>query len=129
MFEKASRLKLRFQSSQGSLTVEDLWDLPLTSRTGKVNLDDIAIEINSKLEKTSQTSFVRKETKADDVLKLKLEILKHIIEVKMTEAETAETAAINKQKKQRILELIEEKTDASLGQLSVDELKKLAESL
>ena len=29
MYEKALRMKLRFETPQGPLTVEDLWDLPL----------------------------------------------------------------------------------------------------
>ena len=42
MFEKASRLKLRFSTSIGMLSAEDLWDLPLSSRNGTANLDDVA---------------------------------------------------------------------------------------
>ena len=59
MFEQASRLKLRFTTARGSLSVEDLWDLPLTSTTGKPNLDDIAKSLNRELRATSEeTSFV-----------------------------------------------------------------------
>ena len=34
IFKQAAKAKLRFPSSKGELRVEDLWDLPLTSKTG-----------------------------------------------------------------------------------------------
>ena len=46
IFEQASRLKLRFPSPLGTLSTEDLWHLPLTSTTGKANLNDIGKALN-----------------------------------------------------------------------------------
>ena len=57
MFEQASRSKFRFNSSQGLLTTEDLWDLPLTS-TRYANLNDIAKELNRTLKATAEEDFV-----------------------------------------------------------------------
>ena len=34
IFEYATRSKLRFQSSHGVLTVEQLWEVPLRSKAG-----------------------------------------------------------------------------------------------
>jgi len=42
MFAFATKKKIRFETSKGLLSVEDLWDLPLTSDNGRPNLDDIA---------------------------------------------------------------------------------------
>ena len=42
LFEKAVRTKLRFETSKGQLSLEEVCDLPLTSTTGKTNLYDIA---------------------------------------------------------------------------------------
>ena len=40
--------KWRFPSKRGPLTIEDLFDLPLTKNNG-LNLDTVAIEINNQL--------------------------------------------------------------------------------
>lgn len=42
IFEQASREKVRFQTQVGQVSVEDLWELPLSSKANKPNLDDIA---------------------------------------------------------------------------------------
>ena len=47
IFEMATRKKIRFNSPQGDLSTEDLWDLPLSSKVnGKANLDDIAKDLH-----------------------------------------------------------------------------------
>jgi hypothetical protein len=122
MFEKASRLKLRFDTPQGGCLVEDLWDLPLTSER-RANLDDIAKGLNKTLKENDNESFVVKTTKTNELLQLKLAIVKHIIKVRLNENEIAAQAKANKEKKQKLLTLIEQKKDAALSAASIEELE------
>lgn len=128
MFQKASRKKLRFESPQGLLSVEDLWDLPLQSPKA-ANLDDIAKALFRKVKDQDDVSFVVKSKTQDDTLQLKFDIVKHIIDVRLAEAEIAETAKANKMKKQQILAIIAAKESEALMGSSLDELRKMAESL
>jgi hypothetical protein len=127
MFQKASRKKLRFETPLGFLSVEDLWDLPLQS--GKANLDDIAKALFRRVKDQDTVSFVVKSKTQDDTLQLKFDIVKYIIDVRLAEAEVAETAKVNKEKKQQILAIIAAKENESLMGTSLDELRKMAESL
>jgi hypothetical protein len=130
MFEKATRLKLRFDSPVGPLSVEDLWELPLTARNaGRANLDDIAIALDKELKETNTTSFVQKTTKSNDTARLKFEIVLHVIKVRQAEAEATEQKRANAERKQRILELIAEKQDEALAGKSVEELNALVNTL
>ena len=126
MFEKATRLKLRFPSQKGFLTVEDLWDLPLT---GKVSLDNIAKQLNKEIKDSSEESFVIKKTEKNSILELKFELVKYIIKVKLSEIETAEKAKVLKEKKQKIMELIQEKENESLKSKSLEDLQKMLDDL
>lgn len=123
MFELASRLKVRFPTSLGQLTVEDLWDLPLTSKTGKVNLDDIARQLHKDLKNTEEESFVLTPARKDKVIELKFEIVKHVIKTIMEEREEAKKKVEKKEQRQRLMALIEEKQDESLKSESIDVLK------
>ena len=131
MFDKATRMKLRFDSPIGKLTTEDLWDLPLTAGVNRPNLDDIAVQIDKELKENGTTSFVRKSTKTKNeaVTRLKFDVVMAIIAVRQAEAEQAEVKQANAAKKQRLLELIAEKQDESLKTKSVDELQALVNSL
>jgi len=129
MFDKAFRQKLRFESSLGQLSVEDLWDLPLTSRSGKANLDDIAKELHHQLKNGDDISFVIQSKKSDETIQLKFDIIKHIIDVRLAEQSAAETLRSNKEKKQQLLAIIAQKENEGLMNTSLDELKKMAESL
>lgn len=129
MFEKAARLKLRFDTSKGNLTVEDLFDLPLTSTNGRANLNDIAKGLNRELKATEEEDFVNNTTKGNEVLQLKFDIVKHVIEVRKAENEAAKTAADRKEKKQRLLELIAKKQDQDLEGKSVEELNAMVNAL
>jgi len=129
MFDKAFRQKLRFESPMGQLSVEDLWDLPLTARSGKANLDDIAKELHHQLKNGDDISFVIQSKKSDETIQLKFDIVKHIIDVRLAEQSAAETLRSNKEKKQQLLAIIAQKENEGLMNTSLDELKKMAESL
>lgn len=100
LFEEASRKKLRFPTERGELSVEQLWDLPLTSDRG-LSLDAIAIGINVQLKAVSEDSFVKPQSNPRKAqYEMMLEIIKHIIAVKQTEA--AERAAAVENRARRL---------------------------
>lgn len=129
IFEKASKLKLRFVTAMGSVTIEDLWDMKLTSRKVGASLDDLAKALSKSVKESGEESFVVKKSTTNTALELKFDIVKHIITVKMAEAEAKSQAVEKKAKKDRILELIATKEDESLADQSLDELREMAASL
>ena len=127
MFENASRLKLRFETSKGNVTTEDLWDLPLISRA--VSLDSIAKSLNKQLKENGEESFVVKQNKTNSVLNLKFDIVKYIIKIKLEEKDKKDVAIASKQKKEMLLGLIAEKENEELKSKDLDELKKMVSAL
>ena len=130
IFEQAARQKLRFESSKGTLSVEHLWDLPLTSTVeGKANLDSIAIGLHHELKNSTEVSFVTSSKKPNDELQLKFDIVKHIIDVRVAENATAATARANAEKRQQLLELKARKESEKLGETSIEDLDKMIAAL
>lgn len=129
MFEQASRLKLRFPSPIGLLTAEDLWGLPLTSNTGKANLDDIARHLYGKVKADSEVSFVNTPAKVDPADALAFEIVKHVIAVLKAEREAAALAKANAEKKQKLLAILDRKQDEALQSMSAEELRAAISAL
>ena len=127
IFEQASRSALRFSTPKGVLTADDLWHLPLQSRNGQANLDDLAKSLNERLKET--TSFVNTEVQPDDTTQLAFDIVRRVIEVRLAEAAAAKDRAIKLQKKARIAEILAEKEDEHLKGKSADELRELLKSL
>jgi hypothetical protein len=128
MFQQATRLKLRFETSKGQLSVEDLWDLPLTSTRHSANLDDLARTLHEAT-KTEHVSFVNKAAPVNELQKLRFDIVLHIINTRIGENDAAATARANREKKQQIMALIDQKQNEALGALSVEDLRKMVESL
>lgn len=129
MFEKASRLKLRFDSLKGQLSVENLWDLPLQSKSG-FDLDTVAKAVNSELKSISEESFVETKTNPrKGELELKLEIVKHIIKVKQDENLAAVSAATKREERKRLESILATKQASALEQLSVEEIQKRLDEL
>lgn len=123
IFETATRNAYRFPSIKGALTTEDLWSLPLTSKTG-FDLDSVARAVNEALQSASTTSFV--STEADPrkgVLENQLEILKHIIAIRLAENAALRNEAARKAEKARLLDILAAKEDDALLGLSTEALR------
>ena len=130
LFIYAAQHKLRFASKQGQLTVEELWDLPLTTtRANMASLDEIAINLDKQIKEAGTTSFVKKTTSANVALKAAFDIVLFVISVKQAAEEAAATAKAKAEQKQQILELIREKQNDELKGKSIDELRELVGAL
>ena len=122
MFEKAVRMKLRW-NHRGMLSVEDLWDLPLR------DLDAIFKNLTREAKASAEESLLVEATQEDAVLRLKIDIVRHIVAVKVAEREVAKNAAEVAARKQKLLGLLERKQDAALEELSAEELQKMLADL
>ena len=129
VFEKATRLKLRFDTGKGQLTVEDLWDLPLTSTINKANLDEIARSLHKQLKNDDDVSFVDKDKKSDAIVQLKFDIVKHIIEVRLEENEKKAAARANSAKRQVLLQALAERETEDLKNKTPEEIRAMLADL
>jgi len=127
LYKKAAIEKWRFETIQGSIMVEDLFDLPLTSR--RANLNDVAKSINKQIKDAGEEDFVSTSNNVTNVLREKLELVKDIIATKQAEIEARENALAIIQRKQYLKSLItEKKGDIDKGK-SLEDLEKELSSL
>jgi hypothetical protein len=122
IFEKATREKFRYPSAKGLLTTEQLWELPLTAKSG-FSLDDVAKAVNAELKAVDTESFVATEANpAKATWETKLEVVKHVIAVRLAEDQAAKAAAAKKLEKEKLLAVLDRKQDAVLENLTEEEL-------
>ena len=129
IFEQASKKKIRFSSNRGDLTAEQLWDMPLQSKSG-FDLDTIAKEVNRGIKESSEESFVTtKASSATTTLELQLEVLKHIIAVKIEAAAVAAKRTDNEARRAKLIEALENKQNSELNNMSTEDILKELEKL
>lgn len=127
IFEQATRAKLRFSSTRGELTAEQLWDLPLQSKTG-FDLDSVAKAANRDVKAVTEESFVTESNPASTKLVLALDVVKHIIAKKLKENQDNLQRAGRLAERDKLLNVLADKQDATLKGLSEEEIqKRLAE--
>ncbi len=117
-YKKASRLKVRFQTTKGLLSTEQLCDLNLN------DLDKLAVQLEEACKNTNR-SFLNKKTTEDEIAKLKFDIVMDILETKITELETLQKEHESKLYDQKIMQLIQTKKDEQLSKLSIEDLEKM----
>ena len=123
IFKEAAKLKLRFKA-KGNMSVEDLFDLPLTSKDG-VSLNDIAKEIYKNIKEDSGIDFVGEVIETDRIEELKLQIVKEIIKDKKDDIKRKEESEVKKSHNENIDKLIAAKEAEALSNLSIEDLKAL----
>lgn len=122
MFEVAVRNKFRFPF-RGTISVEDLWDLSVQQ------LDGIFKTLKSQEKKVQEESLLDTRTPEDEILMTKIEIIKYIVNVKLSEARQAERARELHDQKQKILGILADKQDEDLRNKTPDELRAMLEQL
>lgn len=127
LHEVAVREGYRFPSVRGELTVENLWQLPLTGNDG-CNLDVIAVALDDQVEGLGKKSFIKAVSKDDQVLKNKLELVKYIIDTKLAEKQAEAEANTKAIKAKQLRLLLAEKQAEATKELSIEEIQaQLAE--
>jgi len=121
MYKQGLQLGLRFTTSVGLLTIEQLFQL-------KQNQLENAIRNQKKLLKASdddELGFLDVSSKVDPVEQLKFDILKDVYITKKAEAEAIRESKAKKENNQKILELIAQKKEGVLQEKSIEELEKM----
>lgn len=107
-FEKGAKEGYRFSTTSGLITIEDLFNLPLTTRGAMTSLDDIAKALNKQLKESEVESFVVETKKSNTTLKCKFEIVKRVIEIRLEDQRKAEKRMENKDKKELLISILAE---------------------
>lgn len=133
IFERATRKKYRFASVRGDLTVEQLWDLPLKSRSSgldrSLDLDNVARAVNSELKAATEESFVETRDPRQTDLETKLEIVKYVIASKLKDQERNEAARSRAERRRRLLAALDSKEQQALENMSREQiLRELEET-
>jgi hypothetical protein len=125
MFEEAVRNKYRFESIQGVLSTEDLWDLRLTG------LNDVAKRLSAAIRKEGEEDFVELNSHSATrlVLEKKLDLVKHVIKVRKEEVAAHEERVKKGAEKERLLNILANKQDEQLQGLSMEELQARIQAL
>lgn len=126
LFEMASQFKFRYPY-KGMITTEDLWDLAPSQ------LDTVYKALNKELNVTQEDGLIITKSADEGVkateLRNKLEIVKYIFNSKQQAAELNRIAAENAAKKQYIMEILAQKKDDALRNMSEEELTQMLNNL
>lgn len=121
MYKQASKVSLRFQTSYGSLTVEQLWSLSLNKLSTIIKNLKKQIKTND----DDELSFLDESKTVDAEKQLQFDILKDVYLTKKQEIEAEKRAASDKENNQYILNLIKTKQDQELANKSIEELQAM----
>lgn len=119
IYKLGTRKKVRFNTPQGSINIERLWSLPLST------LDDLAVELETEYEKSGKKSFLAERSEKDVMTKLQFDIVLDVLRTKLAEQKALEERKEIKEHNDKIFKLIAKKQDEAIEGKSVEELQKM----
>lgn len=121
IFKEASRLKLRFLTTKGNLSVEQLWDLNQTELASCIKESKKRLNVST----DDELSFLDAAAPVKDpVEQLMFDILKEVYVTKQAALNAIRDEKTKKEHNAKIMRLIVDKQEASLQNLSIEELEK-----
>lgn len=129
IYKEALLNRVRFSTNVGLLTLEEVMDLPLTSKSG-LSVDSLAVDLVNKLKNENKeiVSLVNEDKEDIEryVDELKLEVLKDIIEYKKALIEEKRKAQAENSEKRKIMEALARKKEDKYNDMSIEELEELS---
>lgn len=125
IFQQAAKIGLTFSSPNGPLSVAQLYDLPLTSRTKALSLDSVSADLLKRMEAEPRVSLVASSPRSTEgaTNELRVEILKAIIADKQAEQAAAVNEEVRRTEKEQLRQALQERKNSELQNLSVAELE------
>ena len=114
---------MRFDSSNGLLTIEDL-----TKKTIK-QLEPIVLALRKQKEEAGEYSYTEVRSTAMQTLELKFQIAEYILLSKIEAEKARKLKAETLSQLSQLQQLLDQKKQESLAQLSAEDLEKKIESL
>lgn len=127
MYKEGLRLKVRFQTTKGPLSIEQLMDLD------KTDLNAVVVSLEEQYEQSKGKSYLRVKTRKDKTLKLMFDIALDILNTKLDNEEEATLASEVKRRTERALAIRSKVTEAGeeerIANMSEEEFEKYLKQL
>lgn len=125
IYKKAAQLKLRFNTSRGPLSIEQLMDFSMRELEKLVRAQHKVLKDAAKPDSTEELDFLEVDkTPKDNIEQLKFDILKDIYMDKRNEKADRIADEEKRKRRERLTELIAEKKDEADKGKSLEDLEK-----
>lgn len=122
IYEIAARKKFRFPY-KGMIGLEDLWDLNVKA------LDQIFKSLNAIAKTEQEESLLTAKDYADSEVDMKIQLIRHIVQTKLAEEAAREHEKARADQRQKIMEIMDNKREEKLRNLSEVELQAMLDQL
>lgn len=125
IFERGTRISIRFPSLKGSITIEDVWKLPKTSKLPVTTLESLAEVLHEALVKAQKPSFIASKKAVSTMEEqLRFDIVLHIIEVREDEERALVRKKANDDERRELRESLSGKASEKRAGMTESQLRR-----